>query len=287
MAYLGIIFALVALVSWGLGDFFIQRTSRKTGVMDSLFYIVIVAVVVLLPFVWTDLQSLDSRSISILFVAGLFILTASFCLFQSLKVGKLSIVEPVASLELPFTVLVAGLAGHEHLSIPTYLIIAVVFLGIFLSVTQGHHVLKIHQWERGTWYAFFGAIFMALSNFTIGYASQETSPVMSIWATSLIILIPCLLYYIVTNRFGLMIKHLRTYPGTVLAETIFDNGAWLAYAFAVVYIPISVAITISESYIILAVLLGLIVNRERLKHHQALGVILAIGGVLLLSWLAS
>ncbi len=35
MAYLGIIFALGALLCWGFGDFFIQRTSRKTGVIHG------------------------------------------------------------------------------------------------------------------------------------------------------------------------------------------------------------------------------------------------------------
>jgi uncharacterized membrane protein len=82
-----------------------------------------------------------------------------------------------------------------------------------------------------------------------------------------------------------MIDHVRKYPYTVLAEVFFDNAAWIAYAFAVVYIPISVAITISESYIILAVILGLIINREKLKHHQYFGVVLAIAGVLVLAWM--
>lgn len=287
MEYLGIIFAVVALVSWGFGDFFIQRTSRKTGIIDAMFFIDIVAAVVLLPFVWDELALLDSRTIYILLIAGVVLIGASFFLFTALKQGKLSIVEPVASLELPFTVVIAGFLGHERLDLLTYLIIAVVFTGIFLTVTEGRHVFKgaIKKLEKGTLLAFGGAIMMALGNFTIGYASQETSPLMSIWATSLIILIPCMIYYIFTNRFGLMMRHIKTYPLTVLAEITFDNVAWIAFAFAVIYIPISVAITISESYIILAVLLGVFINRERLRHHQYLGVALAIGGVMLLAWL--
>lgn len=290
MAYLGIIFALVALASWGLGDFFIQRTSRKTGIIDAMFFIDVVAAIVLLPFIWDELPLLDGRSIGILFAAGIFIVGAALLLFEGLKVGKLSIVEPVASLELPFTVLIAGIVGHEQLGLLTYLIIALVFVGIFLSVTEGRHILRslwhghIKKFEKGVWFAFFGAVLMAFSNFTIGYASQVTSPLMSIWATSLIILVPCIIYYLFTNRFGLMVSHVKKYPGTVFAEVFFDNAAWIAFAFAVLYIPISVAITISESYIILAVLLGVFINKEKLKHHQYLGVVLAIGGVMLLAW---
>lgn len=290
MAYLGIIFALVALASWGLGDFFIQRTSRKIGIVDAMFVIDFVAAIVLLPFVWNELPLLDGRSVGILFGAGVFIVGAAFLLFEGLKIGKLSIVEPVASLELPFTVFIAGIIGHEQLGAVTYLIITLVFLGIFLSVTEGRHVLTnlwhghIKKFEKGVWFAFFGAILMAFSNFTIGYASQVTSPLMSIWATSLVLLVPCVIYYVFTNRFGLMIRHIQKYPGTVLAEVFFDNAAWIAFAFAVIYIPISVAITISESYIILAVLLGVLINKEKLRHHQYLGVAMAIGGVMLLAW---
>lgn len=290
MTYLGIIFALVALASWGLGDFFIQRTSRKTGIIDAMFFIDIVAAVVLLPFIWDELPLLDSTTIYILLIAGVVLIAASFLLFTALKNGKLSIVEPVASLELPFTVLIAAILGHERLDALTYLIIALVFVGIFLTVTEGRHVLSnlwhghIKKFERGVWLAFFGAIAMALGNFTVGRASQETSPLMTIWATSLIILIPCIIYYAATNRFGLMLHHIQKYPGTVFAEIFFDNAAWISFAFAVIYIPISVAITISESYIILAVLLGVFINRERLRHHQYLGVAMAIGGVMLLAW---
>jgi drug/metabolite transporter (DMT)-like permease len=289
MGYAGIIFALVALVCWGFGDFFIQRTSRKVGIVDALFYIDLIGAVVLTPFVWHRIPELDSFAVGILLLGGIFITVAAFLLFQGLKIGKLSIVEPIASLELPFTVLVAALFGQEHLGWQPYLLIFIVFLGIVLSVTEGLHVFKnsLGRVERGTWFVLAGACFMALSNVTIGLGSQASDPLMAIWATNLVTIVPCLIYYIYTQRFGLMLNHIRKYPGTVLAEVVFDNGAWIAYAAAVLFIPISVAVTITESYIILAVLLGIIINREKLRHHQYLGIILAIGGVLLLAILTS
>lgn len=288
MEYLGIIFALTALLCWGFGDFFIQRTSRKTGIMDAMFYITSVATVVLLPFVWKEIPELDQRSAIILLLAGIFIFIASLFWFKALKIGKLAIIEPVASLELPLTVLVAAFLGHELLGLSSYVLIVIVFIGIFLSVTAGRHVFinAFSKMEAGTWLAFGGAIAMALTNFTIGYASQQTSPLMSIWATGFVVFIACIFYYIFTGGFGNMIKRAKSNSGTVLAEVIFDNTAWIAYAFAVVYIPIAVVIAITESYIILAVILGVVINRERLKHHQYFGVILAIAGVLLLARIA-
>src|SRR3989338_9502110 len=72
--YLGIIFALIALVSWGVGDFFIQRSARKFGDWESIFAIEITGLVVLLPFVFRDLGgilNLSGREILILLAVGL------------------------------------------------------------------------------------------------------------------------------------------------------------------------------------------------------------------------
>jgi uncharacterized membrane protein len=55
-----------------------------------------------------------------------------------------------------------------------------------------------------------------------------------------------------------------------------DNAAWIAYSYSTLYIPITIAISISEGYIALAALLGLIFNKEKLNKHQYLGLILAI-----------
>lgn len=55
MATLGIIFALGALLSWGFGDFFIQKTVRAVGDLKTLFLIDAIGALVLLPFIWGEL----------------------------------------------------------------------------------------------------------------------------------------------------------------------------------------------------------------------------------------
>lgn len=62
----------------------------------------------------------------------------------------------------------------------------------------------------------------------------------------------------------------------ILAESIFDTLAWVFFAIAMVEIPVSMATAISESYPAIAVLLGILVNREIVKKHQILGMIIAL-----------
>lgn len=288
MTYLGIIFALIALFCWGLGDFFIQRASRKTGIVDALFYITALAAVALLPFIWKDLASLNSNQIAILISSGVIVFLASLLQFKALEVGKLAVIEPICSLELPITVIIAGILGREHLSVLSYFIIALVFIGIFVAVMPHKHYLRnLGRMEKGSWLAFGGAFGMALTNFIIGYASQQTSPLLSIWATHTIIAILCVVLLLHQQKLHSVVVNFVKFPLVSIAEAVADNVAWIAYAFAVIYIPISIAVTIGESYIILAVLLGIFFNQEKLKHHQYFGVTLAIGGVLLLAMLSN
>jgi drug/metabolite transporter (DMT)-like permease len=50
--------------------------------------------------------------------------------------------------------------------------------------------------------------------------------------------------------------------------SLFTNIAWISYSLSTVYIPIGIATSISESYIAFASLLGIIINKEKLKKHQ-------------------
>src|SRR3990167_9067947 len=84
--YLGIIFALIALVSWGVGDFFIQRSARKFGDWESIFAIEITGLVVLLPFVFRDLGgilNLSGREILILLAVCSVALASSVGFFRA------------------------------------------------------------------------------------------------------------------------------------------------------------------------------------------------------------
>src|SRR3989344_4529122 len=93
--YLGIFFAFIALVSWGFGDFFIQKTTRVLGSWKALFFIGIVGLVGLFPFVKNDLGSLNGANLLFLSILGVVVLFAAFFDFEALRQGKIAIVEPI------------------------------------------------------------------------------------------------------------------------------------------------------------------------------------------------
>ena len=108
---------------------------------------------------------------------------------------------------------------------------------------------------------------------------------MTIWFTHSLLAVVCTIYLIYKNDFKNIISDFRTNTKIIFSQSILDNVAWISFAIATTYISISITTAISESYVTLAVLLGIFINREKLRLHQIIGVVLTIGGVIFLSLL--
>lgn len=288
---MGIVFALASLFSWGFGDFFIQKSSRALSIWKTLFFISFAGGVVLFPFVWREigLFLFDGRTALLFFIATVVTTFAALFDFEALKEGKIAIVEPIFGLELLVTLgLSIGVWG-EILSGKQVIIIALIFIGIMSAATIHYSHLRYHRriFERGVVCAGLAAIGMGLVNFLLGVLSQMTSPLFSIWVTHSLIALICFFYLLLRGEFSNIINDFQQHARIILSMSLFDNAAWIFYAFAVRHIPISIAITLSESYIALAVLLGFFVNRERLRAHQIIGVVVTVIGIIALSSITS
>lgn len=283
---LGVIFALGALVFWGFGDFLLQRSSRKFGDWETLFFIDASGVLLFLPFVYSDVWSLFASGDSTLFVligAGAVLLVASILDLEALKKGKIAVVEPIYALEVPIAAVLAFLIVREAVDIVQILFVTTLLAGIVLVSTKSRH-LKRKSWiERGVFLTIVGAIFMGSSNFMLGFASRVTNPLIAAWVTNLFTGTVSLYYLITNKRIGNVVRDFRQNTRMLSALALFDNLAWLSYATAASLIPIAIATALSESYIVLATVLGLIVNKEVLMKHQKVGLVVAISSAIALA----
>lgn len=283
---MGILFAFIALASWGIGDFLLQRSTRKFGNWVALFYITAFAAVALLPFVWDELRGIGlySKDFWILVAASAVMLVAALFNFQGLKIGKLSVIEPVYALEVLVTAALATFVLHESLGVAEYWLIAALITGIALVGIRSFHVFKGIHAEQGIRYALVGTIGMGTGNFLYGIGSRAMSPLLVNWFTSAVIAAACFLYLVARRRLGEVRAGLRHNNRLVFGVSIIDNFAWVAYSYSMLFIPIAIATSLSESYIALAALLGLVINREKLRPHQLIGLVLTVAAAALLAW---
>lgn len=286
---LGIICVFVALFGWGVGDFFIQNTVRKIGIWKALFFIGIIGAIALFPFIVKDLAYFKSTENLFLFaILGVIAVLAALFNFESLVHGKISVMAPLLGIELPLTVGLSAMLLREVPSVPQLVFMSMVFLGIIAlafqhkkrSVTRTKKSFII---EKGSVFALMAGIGLALSNLLVGMSSRSTSPLVTIWFTHAMVAIVTGIYLIKKKEIGSLFFDLKKFPIVIVVQSILDNIAWIGYALATTLIPVAVAATVSESYIVIAALLGVIVNKEKLQWNQIIGIIVIISGVLLLS----
>lgn len=283
---LGVAYALVALVGWAVGDFFIQKSIRRIGLHETLFMVAVGASVFLLPFVWDEVATLTVRDMVLLSCVSIIMHAYAFMIFNAFKQGKLSVVESIAGFELPLTVALSiGIAG-EVLAPAHAVIVGVVILGIILAATKNlHHLRGQGMFERGAFLAIVAVFLSSLANFSVGLSAKHISPLLVVWVihVMLVVLRGAILIYL--GRVRTLVRGVVAHPIVGVSGVVLDNAAWTGFALAVPLIGIALTTTISESYIALAVLLGVLVNKERLRPHQFFGASMAIAGVVVCAYL--
>jgi drug/metabolite transporter (DMT)-like permease len=287
----GALLAIVALFGWGIADFFVQKAARKAGVATTLFAGGVFGVVVLAPFVFRDIGAVLAQPKILLLLSafsGVGVVTALFSL-EAYRKGKLAVIEPIMGLELPVTILLAVFFWSERLTFRELLPMGVVFMGLLMTVTRNRPFAHLEKKtiEKGALLGLAAAIGLGTTNFLTGVASQVTSPLLAIWFGRAIFTLGFGAYLLAKGRMKASFRAMREHAGLVFGLSTLYLIAFMSYATATTLISISVATTISESYIVLAALLGVFVNKEKLARHQAIGAAIAVAGVLTLAYISS
>jgi len=287
----GVLLSIVALFGWGIADYFGQKAARKVGVAVTLFSGGVFGAVVLLPFVIRDIAPLiaDPKDILLLLgFAAVGVFTALFSL-EAYRKGKLAVIGPIMGLELPITIILAVAFRSERLGLREALPMVVVFIGLLLTVTKRPFDIRLERKtvEKGVALGIVGAVALGAANFMTGVASQETTPLLTVWFGRTIFLLVFGAFLLAKGRMGRSLGAMRQHAVLVFGLAALYIVSFASYGYATTLIPISVATTISENYIVVAALLGVFINKEKLAPHQAVGVAISVAGVLMLAYVSA
>jgi len=285
---MGSLFAIIAFLSWGIGDYLIQKTTRRFGDWLSLFYITASAAIILLPFVYKDVPSLFSLGslgeLRILILASIVSAVAALCLFEALRRGKIAVIDPIFAFEIVVTGFLAHFFLKEILSNFQIILIGVLVFGIILISIKSFSHFKNFKFESGVVFAILATLAMGGENFLNGLGARVTNPLMINWFVSLFVALITFLYLLYSGQFKFIIQDIKKRPALISWVCFTDNLGWIVYSFSMVYIPMALATGISEGYIALAVVLGLTLNKEKIKPHQIVGLIITVTTAMLLAF---
>ncbi len=281
---MGLFFVALAIIGWGVADFLIQRSARKMGDWESLFFVTLFASVVLTPFVYNSFGNLNAFDWLVLGGTSVIILIASLLDFDALRVGKMSVIEPIYAMEVIVAIALATLVVGELITLPQFLLVLGVILGVILVSNKKFTGMHVRLLEKGIFAAVLAAVGMGASNFLFGYAAREMDALIITWFTSVFMTIVTLVYILVVQRSHSIGRDWRHNKWLILGVGFFDVIAWVGYASSTLYLPIGLATGLTEAYIALAVLLGIFFNKEKLRFHQKIGLILSIVAAIALAF---
>jgi drug/metabolite transporter (DMT)-like permease len=286
----GIVLSIVAMLSWGFGDFLIQKNTRKIGDWETLFAITLFGTIVLLPFcyrqVWAIINNLEDGGL-VLLIGSIILLFAAVVDFKALRIGKLAIVEPIWSFEIPVTSILAYIILSERVSGIELVLIILLLIFLVLVAFRENKFSKKYLLEKGVILAFLGAILMGAANFFMGWGARVTDPITVNFVTDTFIMIIALVVLVLRGKTKKTIKDIKNNLVTLLPMSIADKVAWVAFTFSMVLAPIAISTALSQSYIIVAVILGMAINKEKLHKHQKVGMVGAVIVAIVLAVISS
>ena len=195
--------------------------------------------------------------------------------------------EPIWSFEVPVAAFLAFILIGERITGAQIVLIATLIICLVLVGLRERRLNASFFLEKGVFIAILGAIFMGGANFFMGWGGRVSDPVMIIFISDAFIAILCGIYLFSHGKLARTFADFKKNMNVLLPMSISDKVAWLAFVFAMSLAPIAVATALSESYIIIAVLLGLMINHEKLHSHQKIGLIGAIITAVILALVTS
>jgi drug/metabolite transporter (DMT)-like permease len=290
-----IVFALAAAVLYGSADFLGGAASRRSRALSVAVLSVPAGAVVMLLAAVVAGGPLPTAGLGWAVAAGAFGGIGLMAFYTGLAVGPMSVVAPVSALVSTVLPVGVAVASGEHLGVRVYAGVATCLLAIVLvSLERGgrparnagssaqDRSLRHHATLRGVGYgvvcgALFGIFFVFLRN--AGSAGVFWPVGISRLANCAVVLIAAVLAR--ARPVG------REAGGQVLAAAIFsgvlDASANLFYVLATRAGLFGVAIVLTSLYPGITVLLARVVLRERMHAVQRIGLLLAAGGVILVT----
>jgi drug/metabolite transporter (DMT)-like permease len=279
-----IVGGLAAAAFWAAGTLCSSRVSRKIGAGPALAWVMAIGLLLIVPFVvWSGRPAdLSASSGSWLVAAGLTNLLGLICIFSAFRLGKVSIIAPIASAEGAFAAILAVVAG-EHLAAVEVGVLAVIACGIAMAAASHEHPddVTTHT-AAATGLSLLAAAFFGFTLYATARASDDL-PVA--W-----VLLPARLIgaMVIATPLALMgrLKMTREAAPLLFVAAVCEVVGLSAFALGS-RDGVAVTAVIGSQFAGLSAVAAFVLFRERLARVQVMGVAATVAGVACLSALVA
>lgn len=292
----GVVWGLLAALSWGTGDFLARFTGRAIGVSSTLFWALTIGAAVMSGAYYLSgdpfIAMLDPTYVVLIALSGFFLTIALFSLYLSIARGPIALAAPIISAHPMFVILLSIPLGVMPSAVQ-WVFIGVTIIGILaLSRMDGGEDNQggmdgetfDAQYVRKT----VRIAFVSMAAFTLAMTlAQEATQILG---TNLAALGQRVFAMVFIALFLLVRREAPKLPAALplllvlVAQGLFDLGGSFAILSGSEGVGRAVTVVVSACFAVVTVILAAIFLKEPIKVKQWACVAIILAGVVGLSW---
>ena len=280
----GIIFGIIAMLSWGTCDFFIVKAVKKSNVLKTVIWSQTTGLILYYTIfsLYFKLPIISPTTIIIILTTGLLSVIGFLSFCKGLQVGKVSIISPVSACWAVITVILSQIFLNETLTALQSAGIILAISGTILTSFKLHDLLKLKLKNRATGieYAIISLFATGIYFVLISILVTELSWFLPIFFMKNAALLYLLTYSTIAKKDISLPKNTRSL--IILIGTLEAIG-FLAYGIGVNSEYTSIVAPISATFPMVTIILAKIFFKETLETNQKIGIISVLCGLVLLS----
>ncbi len=280
----GILFGIIAMLSWGVADFFAAKAVRKSGVFRALLWSLIIGLIITLPIflIFFEFPTITFSTMVIILITAFLGIISLLAFYKGLQVGNVSIVSPISASSVVVTVILSLIILKEKLTSLQAIAISLIIIGAVLTAFKFHDLIKLRlkNIAKGVEYAiipFFawGIIYILLD--TLISRLGWFLPVFLLVTVEILFL---LIYSGATKKDISFPKNVALF---VILMGLLEITGFLFIGSALNSEYTTIVAPISAAFPVITIILARIFFKEILELNQKIGIVSVLTGLVLLS----
>jgi len=284
-ARIGILYAITAMLSWGVADFLAKKAIDKIGYVKSMMINLSASLgpILICAALFARIQIVSVELVLLVIITAVFSTIGHFYFYKGLEKGNVCVVSPITSSWAVITALLAVVVLKEVLMPFQVAGVMVVFVGIFLVSTDLRELGNklSHGMSNG---ASEGIVAMMVWGITFTLAK----PLVDIVGPAMTLLFmrggPFLFVFswtrIVRTNLTIPSKSILLF---LILSGLLDTLGFLAYNFGVTTEFVSIVSPIAATFPAVTIILAYMFLNERVVNSQKLGIVAILAGLVLIS----
>jgi len=281
---LGILFGIIAMFSWGVGDFFVAKAVRSAGVFRTFFWVSVIglAPIFIIFALFFDIPTVSLSTALLIAVISILFFVGVLALYKAFQVGVISIISPIASAGAVVTVALSLIFLKEVLNVTQAIGVSLAILGSILASFKFHNLIRLKLKKLAT-----GVEFAVITMFAggIAFVLLDITIVEIGWFMP-IFFIRIIGFFLAMAYAGAMKKKI-SFPVNIVwilvLISILETVAILSMTAGINADLTAIVVPVSSAFPAITIILARIFFKEVLETNQKLGVVSILVGLVLLS----